>query len=124
MGGNDSQRFQPNWLVWDVDRSNRSFRVYVVEPRTVDPPRHASMFRAAIQAFLPAQPCGLCGRPHARTTANGRAGDELSGVRGYAAWPNGQTPAVGSQASAAALRKQTNASAGRGRGVLHTQTKS
>lgn len=53
MGGNQSQRFQPNWLVWDVDRPNRSFRAYVVEPRTVDPPRHASMFWAAIQAFLP-----------------------------------------------------------------------
>jgi len=53
MGG--SSRFRPNWLEWKVERASRTFRVHVVEPATNDPPKHAALFRAALQCFLPQQ---------------------------------------------------------------------
>ena len=54
MFGPEKHHFKPNWLEWPIDRRDRTFRVYVVEPRTVCPENHPSIFRAAFQLFMPA----------------------------------------------------------------------
>lgn len=49
MGSENKPRFRSNWLTWTVDRQNRSFRVYVVEPRIYKPTSHAAIFEAAFR---------------------------------------------------------------------------
>jgi hypothetical protein len=53
MNSRGKTHLKPNWLVWDVDRADRTFRVYVAEPRTMAPKDHPSIFRAALGLFLP-----------------------------------------------------------------------
>ncbi|MFI5300544.1 MAG: hypothetical protein ACHREM_20860 [Polyangiales bacterium] len=52
MSSPPSHRFRANWLAWTVERPDRTFRVYVVEPRNYAPRKHASIFRAALDPFL------------------------------------------------------------------------
>lgn len=71
MSSEGKPRFRSNWLTWTVDRQDRNFRVYVVEPRAYSPKDHASIFWAALDHFLPQLPADFAlGSSHA--------------VRGYA----------------------------------------
>ncbi len=52
MGSEEKPRFRTSWLTWKVKREGRSFRIYVVEPRTYDPGTHAEIFEAALRKFI------------------------------------------------------------------------
>lgn len=45
-------RFKPNWLIWPVERSSRTFRVYVVEPHEYNPRDHAAIFKGALSSLV------------------------------------------------------------------------
>ena len=47
-----SPRFWSNELTWPVDRRDRRFDVFVVEPDAYDPKSHRTVFEAAINAFI------------------------------------------------------------------------
>jgi hypothetical protein len=53
MSSDAKPRFKVNWLKWTVDRQERTFRVYVVEPRDYSPKDHANIFEAALRHFMP-----------------------------------------------------------------------
>ena len=44
--------FKSNWLQWPINRSTKTFRVYVVEPRIYRPLDHADIFYAALNRFI------------------------------------------------------------------------
>lgn len=50
-----SLHFCGNHLVWTVERTQRTFRVQIVEPNSYDATKHPAIFDAAIQAFLSPQ---------------------------------------------------------------------
>jgi hypothetical protein len=52
MSSEDKPRFRSNWLTWTVNRRDRTFRVYVVEPRAYRPTAHADIFWAALRPFV------------------------------------------------------------------------
>jgi hypothetical protein len=45
-------RFKPNWLIWPIDRSTNTFRVYVVEPREYCATDHGIIFKAALDSLI------------------------------------------------------------------------
>jgi hypothetical protein len=47
-----STKFRPNWLVWPVKRTTRTFRVHVVEPREYKPKEHGAIFKAALSSLV------------------------------------------------------------------------
>src|ERR1700733_2630102 len=49
---NDQQSFQCNLLDWPVERRDRSFQVFVVEPNSYTPGQHGRIFDAAMSAFF------------------------------------------------------------------------
>jgi hypothetical protein len=48
----DNRKFLPNELCWTVDRPNRTFQIYVVEPGKYEPASHSNIFDAAINFFI------------------------------------------------------------------------
>jgi hypothetical protein len=48
----NSSKFSGNHLTWTVQRTERTFRVHVVEPRAYDPSKHAAIFDAALMALV------------------------------------------------------------------------
>lgn len=55
--GTISKGWIPNWLLWPVKRSVRTFRVYVVEPAEYKPENHANIFNAALtNLVMPERP--------------------------------------------------------------------
>jgi len=44
--------FHCNRLQWSVQRTSRTFRVYVVEPREYSPGNHGQLFRAALTSLI------------------------------------------------------------------------
>jgi hypothetical protein len=48
--------FRSNYLEWPINRPGRSFRVFVVEPSTYDPGRHADIFNATLTFLIAGQP--------------------------------------------------------------------
>jgi hypothetical protein len=53
---NNQPDFLNNSLDWTVNRRDRTFRVYVVEPSAYEPKNHARIFEAAINVFIKRQP--------------------------------------------------------------------
>ena len=49
---NDNPNFLPNLLDWTVNRRDRTFHVYVVEPGQYEPKTHSNIFDAAINVFI------------------------------------------------------------------------
>jgi hypothetical protein len=58
VSSNDNLNFLPNLLDWTVNRRDRTFHVYVVEPGKYEPETHSNIFDAAINVFIerPIQP--------------------------------------------------------------------
>ena len=56
-----NKRFRGNFLSWPVNRTSRSFRVYVVEPGNYQPNAHAIVFRQALSHVIapPPEPLDL-----------------------------------------------------------------
>ena len=59
---NASPNFLPNLLDWTVDRRDRTFHVYVVEPNKYEPKNHSTIFDAAINVFIDSWRRQLCHR--------------------------------------------------------------
>jgi hypothetical protein len=53
---NKPPKFQSNYLQWPVDRSNRTFRAFVVEPGLYQPTGHGDIFDAALNSLIFQQP--------------------------------------------------------------------
>lgn len=51
VSGNEP-KFHGNHLNWEVEKTDRTFRVYVVEPDAYDPASHAGIFNAALNALI------------------------------------------------------------------------
>jgi hypothetical protein len=49
---NKPQKFHGNYLNWVVDRPDRTFRVFVIEPDYYEPKMHATIFDAALSALV------------------------------------------------------------------------
>ena len=49
-----TSQFIGNHLTWNVHRTDRTFRVHVVEPGVYDPVNHATIFNAALSTLIPA----------------------------------------------------------------------
>src|SRR5258708_34960584 len=58
MAVTSNSKFSGNHLTWTVQRTDRTCRVHVVEPRNYEPSKHASIFEAAITALV-SQPRAL-----------------------------------------------------------------
>jgi hypothetical protein len=54
VSSNDNPNFLPNLLDWTVNRRDRTFHVYVVEPGKYEPKTHSNIFDAAIMSLLSA----------------------------------------------------------------------
>jgi hypothetical protein len=52
----NNPNFLPNLLDWTVNRRDRTFRVYVVEPGQYEPKNHSNIFDAAINLFIERRP--------------------------------------------------------------------
>lgn len=52
VSSNDNPNFLPNLLDWTVNRRDRTFHVYVVEPGKYEPETHSNIFDAAINLFI------------------------------------------------------------------------
>lgn len=44
--------FETNWLQWSFERTNRQFRIYVVEPKAYAPNTHGEIFDAVLRDFF------------------------------------------------------------------------
>lgn len=53
---NGKSRFKGNLFVWQVTRTVRTFRVFVVEPKEYTPDTHSRIFNAAITALVTPEP--------------------------------------------------------------------
>jgi hypothetical protein len=51
VSGNEP-KFHGNHLSWEVEKTDRTFRVYVVEPDAYSPASHAAIFNAALNALI------------------------------------------------------------------------
>jgi hypothetical protein len=52
---NQPPKFLKNFLNWPINRSNRTFRVFVVEPGVYEPATHGDIFDAALSALISPQ---------------------------------------------------------------------
>jgi hypothetical protein len=52
---NQPPKFLKNFLSWPINRSNRTFRVFVVEPGLYEPTIHGDIFDAALSALISPQ---------------------------------------------------------------------
>jgi hypothetical protein len=56
VSSNNAPNFLPNMLDWTVNRQDRTFHVYVVEPGLYEPKTHSDIFEAAINMFIESRP--------------------------------------------------------------------
>ena len=56
VSSNNTRNFLPNLLDWTVNRRDRTFHVYVVEPAQYEPKTHSNIFDAAINVFIERRP--------------------------------------------------------------------
>ncbi len=56
---NDEPKSYGTHLTWEIDKQDRTFRVYVVEPQKYSPDAHAGIFQAALTALIMQPPGGL-----------------------------------------------------------------
>ena len=56
VSSNNAPNFLPNMLDWTVNRQDRTFHAYVVEPGLYEPKTHSDIFEAAINMFIESRP--------------------------------------------------------------------